>query len=108
MLDLLHGPVEDGLGRRLLSALHHAVDELRHELRLVERIRENLPLRYFTATRHDSSLRLRTLRAVLRARLLAIGDADRVERSANDVVAHAREVLHAASADHDDRVFLTG
>src|ERR1039457_6210580 len=106
LLDLFHGSVENGLGRRLLPALHHAVDELRHELRLVERIRENLPLWNFTATRHDGSLCLGALRAVLAARLLAIRDADRVERSANDVVAHAGKVFHAASANHDARVLL--
>src|SRR6478609_6659870 len=49
---------------------------------------------------------LRTLRAVLRAALLAVLDALRVEHAAQDVVAHARQVLHAAAADHDDRVLL--
>src|SRR6266542_5175065 len=48
----------------------------------------------------------RALCAVLRAALLAPLDADRVEGAANDVVAHAREVLHAATADEDHRVLL--
>ena len=30
----------------------------------------------------------------------------RVEHSADDVVAHAGEVLHSSAADHHDRVFL--
>src|SRR6267143_2052918 len=40
------------------------------------------------------------------AALLAAGDADGVERAANDVVAHAGQVLDAASADHHHRVLL--
>src|SRR5512143_1924999 len=48
----------------------------------------------------------RALGAVLRAALLAALDADRIEGAANDVVAHAGEVLHAAAADEDHRVLL--
>src|SRR6516165_8079770 len=44
--------------------------------------------------------------AVLRAALLAAGHARGVERAADDVIADARQVLHAAAADHDDRVLL--
>src|SRR6185295_3582014 len=50
--------------------------------------------------------RLRPLRAVLGAALLATVDAHRVQRAANDVVTHAREILHAAAADQHDRVLL--
>src|SRR4051812_31915446 len=49
---------------------------------------------------------LRGLYAVLRARLLAVGHAGRVERAAHDLVAHAREVLHAAASHEHDRVLL--
>src|SRR4051812_8039508 len=49
---------------------------------------------------------LRTLRAVLAARLLAVLDARRIERAADDVIANAREILHATTADEDDRVLL--
>src|SRR6266850_357090 len=49
---------------------------------------------------------LRRLGAVLRAALLASGHPGRVERSADDVIADARQVLHAAATDHDDRVLL--
>src|SRR5262245_684661 len=52
------------------------------------------------------ALRLLSLRPVLRPALLAPLDAHRVERAAHHVVAHARQVLHAASADEDDRVLL--
>src|SRR5215217_1550762 len=46
------------------------------------------------------------LGAVARARLLAIANAGRVECAANDLVADAREVLHAAAANEDDGVLL--
>src|SRR5579884_4453036 len=52
------------------------------------------------------SLRLGPLGAVLRPALLAALDAGRIERAADDVVAHARQVLHAAPADQHDRVLL--
>src|SRR5262245_32457804 len=46
------------------------------------------------------------LRAVAAARLLAVRDAGGVERAADDLVAHAREVLHTTAADEHDRVLL--
>ena len=51
-------------------------------------------------------LSLRALGAVLGTSLLAVGDADRVERSADHVIANSRQVLDAPAADHHDRVFL--
>src|SRR4029077_17141559 len=48
----------------------------------------------------------RTLRAVERTALLAVLHALRVENAADDVIAHARKVLHAASANEHDRVLL--
>src|SRR5258706_7133058 len=50
--------------------------------------------------------RLRHLGAVLRAALLAVFHALRVERAAHDVIAHARQVLHPAAADQHHRVLL--
>ena len=38
--------------------------------------------------------------------LLTVGDARGVERPADDVVAEAREILHAAATDQDDRMLL--
>src|SRR5687767_7272451 len=62
------------------------------------------------ATGHRGSLSLfrlfRTLRAVLGTALLAVLDALGVEHAAQDVVAHARQILHAATADHHHRVLL--
>src|SRR6185503_20498655 len=46
------------------------------------------------------------LRAVLGTALLAVGDARRVERGPDHLVAEARQVLDAAAADQDDRVLL--
>src|SRR6185437_12461164 len=54
-----------------------------------------------------ASLRsLWTLGAVEGPTLLAVLDALRVEHAADDVIAHARKVLHAAAADQHDRMFL--
>src|SRR5580658_1275033 len=49
---------------------------------------------------------LRTLGAIERAALLAILDALGVQHAADDVVTHARQVLHAAAADQDHAVLL--
>src|SRR5687768_215210 len=46
------------------------------------------------------------LDAVLRAGLLAVGHAGSVERAADDLVAHARQVLDAAAAHEHDGVLL--
>src|ERR1041385_5125309 len=49
---------------------------------------------------------LRTLGAVLRTALLAVLDALSIQHAAENVVAHAGQVLDAAAADHDHRVLL--
>src|ERR1700704_3061493 len=49
---------------------------------------------------------LRTLRAVLGTALLTVLDALGIEDAAENVVAHARQILDAAAADHDHGVFL--
>src|SRR6185437_15360932 len=46
------------------------------------------------------------LGAVFRTALLAVLDALGVEHAAQDVVAHPRQVLDAAAADHPHRMFL--
>jgi hypothetical protein len=51
-------------------------------------------------------LRLGTLGTILGAALLAVGDADRIERSTHNVVANSREILDATAADEHDRVLL--
>src|ERR1035438_4059472 len=47
-----------------------------------------------------------TLGAVLRTALLAVLDALGIKHAAQDVVAHARQILHAAAANHHHRMFL--
>src|SRR5579863_238537 len=49
---------------------------------------------------------LRSLGSVLRASLHAVGNADRVQCSANHVIADAWKIFHAAPADQHDRVLL--
>src|SRR3954447_23927690 len=56
--------------------------------------------------RHSNSPLLALLRAVLAAAALAAIDAEGVERAADDVVAHAGQIAHAAAADQHDAVFL--
>src|ERR1700756_637924 len=48
----------------------------------------------------------RTLGAVFRTTLLTVLDALGIEDAAENVVAHAGQILDAAAADHDHRVFL--
>src|SRR5437762_3254648 len=48
----------------------------------------------------------RTLRAILRTALLPVLDALGIEDAAEDVVAHAGQILDATAADHDHRVLL--
>src|SRR4051795_10529262 len=60
--------------------------------------------RIWAAARRGIGLLL--LHAVLRAGLLAVVDASGVERPADDLVAHARQVLDAAAAHEHDGVLL--
>src|SRR3546814_4222466 len=71
------------------------------------RIGKNLTLFSPVTPRHRTfSSLFRTLRAVLRTALATIRHALGIERAANDVIANARKVLHASSADHEHRVFM--
>src|SRR3954451_6818297 len=62
--------------------------------------------RIWAAARRGIRGSLLLLHAVLRACLLAVADAGGVERPANDLVAHARQVLDAAAAHEHDGVLL--
>src|ERR1700735_3888049 len=67
------------------------------------------PDRRFSPSGDDPSLQLRSLRtlgAVFRTTLLAVLDPLRCEHAAQDVVAHAGQILDAAAADHDHRMLL--
>src|SRR5205085_5313102 len=71
------------------------------------RIRKHFALFSRMAARHLFVSRLfRTLGAVLGTALLAVLDTLGVEDAAENVIAHARQVLDAAAADHDHGVFL--
>src|SRR5690606_30694999 len=126
--------VEDALGRRLLAVVHQAVDELAGQLRAEARVGSELSLAGGELAGHGSwctwswsgdgtdrgeqpprrgrGLLLLDrsgalgLGAVLGAGLLAVGDAERVEHAADDVVAHAGQVADAAPAHEHDRVLL--
>src|SRR5438270_779918 len=100
--DGLERRVDDLLGDRLLAVEHHLVDHLRDERRPVDGIGRNRPDLDLGTARQLRAL----LGAVLRARLLAVGDAARVERGADHLVPVPRQVLDASAADEHDRVLL--
>src|SRR5262249_398159 len=56
--------------------------------------------------RGSGVMSLGRLGPVLRPALLAPAQSARVQRPAHDVIAHPRQVLHAAAADEHDRVLL--
>src|SRR5207248_8507332 len=116
--------VHDVLGGATLAALQHLVHQLRHERAPVHGVENDLALLDRALAWHlfsrssfsTSSPEHRSeaagfrsgvaLRAVLRARLLSITHAGRVQRRADDLVPHTGEVLHAAAAHEHDRVLL--
>src|SRR5882672_1757710 len=106
--DAIEGTIDDALGGGFLAALHHDVHELREHVALELRVRQDGAAGRSGATRHGSIPRLflRALGAVLGSALLAIADAGAVERAANRVVAHTRQVLDAAAADEHHGVLL--
>ena len=54
----------------------------------------------------NASYLFRPLSAVLRTALATIRHARRIQRSADDVIANARQIFHATAADQHDRVLL--
>src|SRR5689334_1964388 len=105
LLDDVEALVEDPRRGAALAVAHHGADELGDERALVQRIGRNFAFGNLSSTRHDLSL-LRALDAVFRPTLHSTLHADRVERAAHDVVAHAREILDAAAANEHQRVLL--
>ncbi|EDP62462.1 30S ribosomal protein S7 [alpha proteobacterium BAL199] len=99
-------PVDDALGDRALAVIHEAAHELGDNLIPKLGIRKDRTLLSTMPTRHTGFSLLRPLRAVFRTALTTILDALGVKGAANDVIANARKVLHAAASDHDDRVLL--
>src|SRR3984893_16918991 len=122
-LDHIERAVNDRLGDRLLAGMHDRIHELRYHHVPELRIGNNLAFFSTVTTGHRSGsgthfakitsvgshfgrLSFRSLGAVFRAALLAVLDALGVENGAQDVVAHPRQVLDAAAADHHHRVLL--
>src|ERR1700722_2893932 len=106
-LDQFERAIDDTLGGRLLAVVHDRVHELRNDDVPELRIRVHFTLFGRMATRHLICSRLlRTLRAVLRTTLLTVLDALGIKDAAEDVVAHAGQILDATAADHDHGVFL--
>src|SRR5205814_1778530 len=136
LLHQVHGLVADAFGHGLLALAHHVVDELGEQAVLELGVGQDPALGDFSTAGHVRLRRLflgvrpRTsglgknasaeargrrpeawvsagpLCSVLGPALLAAGDAHAVEGAADDVVAHAGEVLDATAADHHHRVLL--
>src|ERR1700676_13758 len=127
--DLIHRAVKHPLRRALLAFVHHRADEFLHDVASKYRVDGLRAPADYSFTRHFvfSLLQisfpghpprspqkylfrcrpgLRTLRAVLGPALLAILHARRVQRSAHDVIAHSRQILHASATPQHDRVLL--
>jgi hypothetical protein len=106
LLDLGQRAIDNGLGSRLLAGIHQRVHELGQDQVAELGIGQNFALFSCVTTGHCDLSLLRPLGAVFRTALLAVLHALRIQRAADDVVTHTRQILHAATADHDDRVFL--
>ena len=85
LLDRVQSVVENAFGDGLLTVLHEDVDELAHQLRVIQRVGQDLALRDFTASRHRSSSSdsaLGALGAVLGAPPATVVDADGIQSAA--------------------------
>src|SRR5205814_4642391 len=94
--------VEDLLRDALLPAPHDLVDDLAGELVVEARVPLQEHLGRLVGTRHGIRSLLGTLGPVLGTAAAAVLDAGGVEAAAQDVVAHAGQVAHAAAADQHD------
>src|ERR1035438_9709249 len=106
--DLVHRVVEDALRHGLLALPHHRVDKFLDQCGAIYRILRHFPNFNASSSWHIDScgLRLRPLASIFRPALLAVGHPGRIQRSPDHVVAHARQILHAAPADQHDGVLL--
>src|SRR6185436_19114124 len=108
-LGLREGAVDDPFSGRALAALHEVVVELRKQNVAVLAVRNGLAFLWSCSSWHLGRLPLlgvRVLRAVEAATALAVLDPSGVERPADDVVLHRRQVRHRAALDEDDGVLL--
>src|SRR5262245_892816 len=129
LLDRVECAVDDSFRDGFLALVHEAVHELGENQIAKFRVGDDLSLFSAAATGHGRvpislscwtpalgsasagviSLKAKSLRpfcSVYRAALLSVLHALRIEHAAKNVVAHARKVLHAATADQHDRMLL--
>src|SRR5260370_30615942 len=86
---------------------HHRVDEFLRQGRVVNRVRQNLAWFWSASTWHTLFRGpFRPLRSVFRSALLSIRNACGVQRSTNNVIPDTRQILHTATTDQHDGVFL--
>jgi len=104
--------VKDALSCGLLAALHEHIDKLGDGDAVIDGIRKDLAFSGSAATGHwlpplllDGS-GFGPFCAVLGTRLIAVGNAGCIERSADHVIAHTRQILDATAADQNDAVLL--
>ena len=91
------------LGDRLLAVVHHEFMNLVTTMIAEFGVRNDLALLGAVAAGHSLFLDrpyFGRLAPYFERRWLAVLHALRVEHAAQDVIAHARQVLHAAAADH--------
>src|SRR5271163_3045023 len=102
--------IKNLFGQRLLAPFHHDVHELGDGAVVILGISRNFADAYLSFARHIILLLLNLLlgflRPVFRAALAPLLHAYRIERAANDVIANARQVTHAAAANQHDRMLL--
>src|SRR5579884_3523048 len=118
LLDQIERSVADPFRGALLAARHQHIDEFADQLVPVPRIGQRFSVTMKRTSGHDFLCRplsyslpafgfsFGPFRAVLRPPLLSIRDADRVERSAHDVIPYTRQILHPTAPDKHNGVFL--
>src|SRR5579885_1248612 len=103
--------IENLLRGRFFTVPHHAVDELLHERRCVNGVRENVAMFNQSLSWHSNPLLVRLqsdrlglgpLSAVFGSSLLPVCYAGGVQRAPDDVITDTRQVLHAAASDQYD------
>src|SRR5579864_1458020 len=105
-LNTVERAIDNPLGGGLLALVHQAIHELGHDNVAEFRIRLDFAFDRSAAAGHRFASLSRPLGAVFRTALAAVFDALGVVGAADDVIAHARQILDAAAADQHDRMFL--
>src|ERR1700722_7844833 len=103
--DAVERAVDDAFGDRLLALMHQAIHEFGQNVVAEFGVRQDFAFDGGAAAGHGRSL-LRAVGAGFGAALVAVLDTLGVERAANDVIAHAGQILDAAAADPHHRMLL--